>query len=147
MPKRVGSSDVKTTSSMERRGRNPPLFKARIASSPSEHSHNAVIFSGVGNGIDVRTRCDGRCRVLVADPTGKRIADRILAKDQARLFAFCPQPARALRSVAVKTIRVTAGGLASEIRAMLVNLGLQPPLIDSQFHACGPARGCRFASL
>ena len=44
----------------------------------AKHSDNAVIFAGVGNCINVRSRANGRCRSIGPGPPRKNISDGIL---------------------------------------------------------------------
>ena len=53
----------------------------------AKHSDNAVIFAGVGNCINVRSRANGRCRSIGPGPPSKNISDRVLPHREPGLFA------------------------------------------------------------
>ena len=84
MPKRVGSSAVKMTSSIERRGLKPKLLQNANRFKAAQHAHAAVIEPGVGNRVDVRAGADGRKLRLAALPARKGVADRVFAHRRAR---------------------------------------------------------------
>ena len=77
MPKRVGSSAVKMTSSIERRGLKPSCCRTRMASSPPSTPTHAVVEAGVRNRIDVRAGCDGSEIGFAASPAREGIADGV----------------------------------------------------------------------
>ena len=56
-------------------GRKPLLLQRANRLKPSEHANHAVIFSRVGNRVDVRTRTDCRSVRLGTSPTRKNISD------------------------------------------------------------------------
>ena len=72
MPKRVGSSAVKMTSSMERRGVKPSFLQNANRFKAAEHAHAAVVEAGVGNRVDVRAGADGRERGIRCLPIAQR---------------------------------------------------------------------------
>ena len=87
MPKRVGSSAVKITSSMERRGLNPSFLQNANRFETAQHADASVIEAGIGNGVDVRAGADRRERRIAAFPARKGVADCVFAHGQARFFA------------------------------------------------------------
>ena len=78
MPKRVGSSEVKITSSIERRGGSRALQDANRFKA-AQHADASVVQAGVGNGVDVRAGTDGRKLRIAALPAGECVADCVLA--------------------------------------------------------------------
>ena len=117
MPKRVGSSDVKTRSSIEFFGRNPASLQRANRFESSEDADHAIVFAGVGNRVDVRAGADRRSIGIGALPARKSISDGILAHGEPRFSQSAIIQARAFLSAAPNTTRVTTGGSASEIDA------------------------------
>ena len=56
MPKRVGSSEVNISSSMDRRGLESAALQGADGFQAAQHADRSVIAAGVRNGVDVRTR-------------------------------------------------------------------------------------------
>ena len=114
MPKQVGSSAVKITSSMDRRGWNPLDCRARIASSPP--STPTVPSKRPALGIASMWDPVATAGKLGSVPAqrGECVSYGIFANHEPAARASDLMYSRARKSVSVKTTRVTAGGGASE---------------------------------
>ncbi len=58
----------------------------------SQHSHDAVVFSRVGDGIDMRAGANRRRCSIGTRPASERVADRILPNYQPRFLTTRRQP-------------------------------------------------------
>ena len=142
MPKRVGSSDVNISSSIDRRGRRPDACSARIASSapstPTVPSYMPAL--GMASMCEpVQTAgSDGSSPAHRAKrlPTASSRSERPAAVH--RLLTY----ARAARSGSVKTTRVTAGAGAAEKVGKHLQFVRQARGVDLERH-----EAARFQSL
>ena len=138
MPKRVGSSEVNMTSSMERRGRRPLRFSARIASRPPSTPTVPSYMPACG----IASMCEP---VATAGSSGSVPAQRMKVLPTASSRTSKPSAsrvrfsqARARRSSAEKTMRVTAvplsTGSASVNVARVCEFAHQPRFVDLNLH-------------
>ena len=79
MPKRVGSSAVKITSSIDRRGLKPSCLQHANRLKAAEHAHASVIQPRVGNGVDMRAGTNRRKLGVASLPARKGVADCVFA--------------------------------------------------------------------
>ncbi len=87
MPKRVGSSEVKSTSSMERVGLYAGALQRADGFQSAEHADSAVVHAGIRNGVDVGTGGYRGEFGRLADPAREGVAHGIFADLQARFRA------------------------------------------------------------
>ena len=83
MPKRVGSSDVNMTSSMERRGLEATALERAHCFEAAQDSDSAVVHSGVRDRIGVGAGGYGGQAGFCAGPADEDIADGIVADFEA----------------------------------------------------------------
>jgi len=111
-------------------GAESPCCSARIASSPPELQRH-VVFAGIGNRINVRTSADGRAAGSAPLHRAKYFRWHPVAGET--ISGARDHPGARLQIVGVKTIRVTAGGSASEMAAN-VSISDLSAVINFQFH-------------
>ena len=92
MPKRVGSSEVSRTSSIERRGRSAAALEGADGFEAAEHADGAVVHAGVGDGVDVRAGGDGGEIGLGAGPAEEGVADGVFTDVEAFVLGEFAQP-------------------------------------------------------
>jgi hypothetical protein len=83
MPKRVGSSEVKTRSSMERRGVEAGFFEGAHGFEAAEDADGAVVHAGVGDGVGVGAGADGGEGGVGAGEADEGVADGVGADAEA----------------------------------------------------------------
>jgi len=134
---------------LDRAHRPEPGFLQRLdGREAAQNPDDAVKFSRIGNGVNMRTGGHRRCLRRGAHPAGEHVAHRVNAQLQAGILATLPHKRPAAQIGIGKKHPRHDRRFRLGHKRKLVNAALQPSGVDlGKCRGHHPRRGARFTSL